>query len=611
MSTGGESTQGKSGRGQSVHGKSLDEKKAALLAAYQALAQAAEQAGLVSLAEDVRETRLPRLAEERLVLVVLGEFNRGKSTFLNALLGRSLLPVGITPTTPALVHVSYGEPPSGEVVLADGQRHAIEPTPETLASWLTVEGLASRSSASQGAPEVHHVELRVPAPLLAPQVTLVDTPGVNDLNEQRAEITYGYVPRADAALMLLDGTQILTASERQFLEERILRTTRERLVFVVTKMDLLDEDERRDALRFAQENLAKLIPEPAIFPVSSRREAAGRREESGFGPLLAHLDEVVGPSRRKVVLDHALADAQRLAGFVRQSLGLRERSLALPLDELEGRMARAKEKLGHGRRSLDEATQLIAAETAGLKARVRQDLADFANRFRESLPAEIAKVPGEDVRRYLSFFIQDAWKTWVEHEGERMAVTLEALAERVIEVANENVRTVTEAVSGELGPAETKVDLVVDSLKYDVSVFALGALGTTVFLFVNNLVGGLLTLATPLLAMVLRGRLAEEIKAEAAARAPATIDRVAVLVGEKLEAVVEDFATRLTTFVTEAGLALERGVAEVLDRALAERRRHTDTTAASEDGRKLAADFAAVKAVDESLAEIRQAVWLA
>jgi len=318
----------------------------------------------------------------------------------------------------------------------------------------------------------------------------------------------------------------------------------------------------------------------------------------------------VGPARRTMVLDHALADAQRLAGFVRQSLGLRERSLALPLGELEQRMARAKEKLGHGRKSLDEATKLISAETSALKARVRQDLAEFATRFRETLPGEIAKVPGEDVRRYLSFFIQDTWKTWVEHEGERMAVTLEALAEKVIEVANENVRTVTEAVSGELGPTETKVDLVIDSMKYDVSVFALGALGTTVFLFVNNLVGGLLTLATPLLAVILRGRLADEIKVEAAARAPATVDRVAALVGEKLDAVVEDFATRLATFVTEAGLALERGVAEVLDRALSERRAHGETSASSDDGKQLAADFAAVKAVDESLAEIRQAVWL-
>ena len=60
-----------------------------------------------------------------------------------------------------------------------------------------------------------------------------------------------------------------------------------------------------------------------------------------------------------------------------------------------------------------------------------------------------------------------------------------------------------------LGPSQTKVEIKVDTLKYDASVFALGALGTTVFLFVNTLVGGVLALAAPVLAMVLRGRVAD------------------------------------------------------------------------------------------------------
>ena len=60
-------------------------------------------------------------------------------------------------------------------------------------------------------------------------------------------------------------------------------------------------------------------------------------------------------------------------------------------------------------------------------------------------------------------------------------------------------------MSTELGPTETKVDIRVDTLKYDASVFALGALGTTVFLFVDGLVGGVLTLAAPLLAFFFAG----------------------------------------------------------------------------------------------------------
>jgi len=467
---------------------------------------------------------------------VLGEFNHGKSTFVNALVGRAVLPVGITPTTAVLTHISHGPALGAERVMESGEKRPLDAA--RLADWATVEGLASNapgasaSATAASAPPadtIHHIDLRLPAPILASRLTIVDTPGVNDINEQRADITYGYIPRADATLFLLDATQILSASERQFLEERILRSSRERLIFVVAKIDLLDEAELAEALAFAREHLARIVPEPAIFPVSARRELAGQRETSGFAPLYAHIGVTVETGRRRLLLDHALADATRLSAFVRQSLAMRRRSLELALPELEDRIARARARLAAGQKGLDAANKTIRAETAALKARVRQDLADFAAEFRATLPPEIDKVDGNDVRRYLSFFMQDTWKAWTEAEGEKISSTLEALAEKVIEVANENVREVTETVAGELGPAETKVNLQIDTLKYDASVFALGALGTTVFLFVDGLVGGALTLAAPLLAFLLRGRVAAQVKAEAKAQAPQAVDRVAAV----------------------------------------------------------------------------------
>ena len=93
------------------------------------------------------------------------------------------------------------------------------------------------------ADEVAYVELGYPSDILKDNVVLVDTPGVNDLNEQRAEVTYGYVPRADAVLFLLDAGQALKDSERVFLGSHILDGTRERLIFVLGKMDLLNDDE--------------------------------------------------------------------------------------------------------------------------------------------------------------------------------------------------------------------------------------------------------------------------------------------------------------------------------------------------------------------------------
>jgi small GTP-binding protein len=582
------------------------ERKQAIRDVLGRLAEVADRAGLASTARDIRQTRMPKLDEERFSLVVLGEFNHGKSTFINALLGEAILPVGITPTTAVLAHVRHGEAVKAEAVMEGGARKPIDAA--RLGDWLTVGGESIRGGADGGG--LAYVEIQHPSPFLRDNVTVVDTPGVNDINEQRADITYGYVPRADAVIFLLDAGQILTASERQFLEERILRSSRDRLVFVVTKIDLLDPEDLEEALAFARKHLARLVADPAIFPVSAKRALARAPGDGGrMEALLAHLRLSLGSERRRLLFDHALTDASRLSSFVRQSLGMRRRSLELPMDELAERVASAQERLKEGKRALDAAADIIQAETAALRARVRQDLAAFADRFAEVLPAEIEAVPAPDVQRYLGAFIQDRWKSWLEQEGEMMAGELERLAEKVIEVANERAEGISRGVAEDMAGGAGRLNISVDTFKYDASVFALGALGTTVFLFVNNLAGGLLTLAAPVVAMLLKGRVAQEIKTEARERAPEVVRKVAATVAPKLDEIVDGFAGRLKEFIAEAGAALARGIAEVLDRALAERSQLKDAAADSSEGMAIDRALGELRAIEERIADIRQAVW--
>jgi hypothetical protein len=317
----------------------------------------------------------------------------------------------------------------------------------------------------------------------------------------------------------------------------------------------------------------------------------------------------LGAERRRLLFDHALTDATRLSAFVRQSLGMRRRSLELPMDELAQRVHSAQARLKDGKRALDEAAEIIQAETAGLKARVRQDLASFAEDFSAALPAGIDEVSGPDVQRYIGRFIQDTWKGWLENEGEMIAEELERLAERVIEVANERAEGLTRAVSEDLAGVEGRLQITVDTFKYDASVFALGALGTTVFFFVNSLAGGLLTLAAPIVAVLLKGRAAAEVKSEARERAPETVRKVAAVLAPKLDEIIDGFAGRLKDFIAEAGEALARGIAEVLDRALAERQQIRDAAQASSEGMAIDKALQELKTIDEDIAEIRQSVW--
>src|SRR5512147_3020141 len=102
--------------------------KREIVGRFQQLAEVADSIGMISLARDIRTSRIPKIEAERFHLVVLGEFNHGKSTFVNALLGADILPAGITPTTAAINHVVYAPSPTAKVVLTTGESRLLDPS---------------------------------------------------------------------------------------------------------------------------------------------------------------------------------------------------------------------------------------------------------------------------------------------------------------------------------------------------------------------------------------------------------------------------------------------------------------------------------------------------
>ena len=231
-------------------------------------------------------------------------------------LGAPVLPAGITPTTATINHLVYSEKPHAKALLFDDTVKPIDlsqggaQAQRALADWVTIE--------SQKSEKVRHVEVGWPAEILKDRVTLVDTPGVNDMNEARAEITYNYIPRADAVIFLLDGAQVLKQSERAFLEQRILRRSKDKLIFVIGKADLLSPEEREEAVSYCRRHLAPILEnEPALFLISAKQALSGHPEQSGIPPLVDYLQKYLSGQRGRVLLDNASGDGQRPLASVR------------------------------------------------------------------------------------------------------------------------------------------------------------------------------------------------------------------------------------------------------------------------------------------------------
>jgi small GTP-binding protein len=246
-----------------------------LLEAERALLQALRS--LLERLETDAETvaRLDELVDhldELFLVVVVGEFNAGKSSLLNALFGEKIMEEGPIPTTAKITVLRYGP----------------EPLVRQLSEYL--------------------VERQHPAPLLR-YLHLVDTPGTNSIVRRHQEITERFIPRADLVLFVTSFDRPLSESERQFLAF-IREAWGKRLVFVLNKVDLADPSGREleQVLAYLAASCREVMGfEPRVFPVSAELAYAAKTtaapssrdvlwEQSRFGPLETFVTETLAGS---------------------------------------------------------------------------------------------------------------------------------------------------------------------------------------------------------------------------------------------------------------------------------------------------------------------------
>ena len=171
--------------------------------------------------------------DELFLLVIVGEFNSGKSAFINALLGQKVVVEGVTPTTTQINLLRYGAEQKREVI------------------------------------DENHYTLILPIDWLR-EITIVDTPGTNAIIRSHETITTQFVPRSDLVIFITSSDRPFTESERVFMEH--IREWGKKVVIVINKIDLLDqESDIQQVTKFVAENAQMSLGiTPEIFPVSSR-----------------------------------------------------------------------------------------------------------------------------------------------------------------------------------------------------------------------------------------------------------------------------------------------------------------------------------------------------
>lgn len=317
----------------------LTERQAALLESLRALLEQLD-AALVRFGADVAPGDARALRDtlahldELFLLVVAGEFNSGKSSFVNALLGATVMPEGVTPTTDRITLLRHGDQPAEELR------------------------------------EAALLERDYPAEILR-QLTIVDTPGTNAVVRRHEELTRDFIPRADLVLFTTSADRPFTESERTFLE--LIKTWGKKIVLVLNKIDILQPAELDQVLAFVRSNAYDLLgTHPEVFPVSARLAKQARAgdnpqawEQSRFAAVERYIVETLDEEERvRLKLLSPLGVAQHISGkylaVARERLATLQDDFAA-LDNIERQLALFRQDLGGDLQyHINEVTQILS-----------------------------------------------------------------------------------------------------------------------------------------------------------------------------------------------------------------------------------------------------------
>lgn len=398
-----------------------------------------ENAGIANALRDLKRD----IENDFFTIVVLGEFKRGKSTFINSLLGEALLPTDVLPETATINAIMYSEDKQLKVSMQDGSERDGEATREYLQRF-------SARSTEEDVNKIKYLKIGYPAEILKDRVVIVDTPGVSDINEQRCEVTYRFVPKANIVVFLLDANSPFKKTEKDFIEERLLSQGIDNILFLVNKYDCVDEEEEEDYLEDLQFRMVKAFSNGehtlkaiTLYPLSAKMAMEG---------ILKGNEELIkysGIKEVKAALQKMAREGRVEEEKVNRYKARLRNILMLLINSLENERALKSadvDKLREAKRGLDDmlAEQVtnkqniykyVETEKPSIYAMADKSLQYFYKKFEERVIDDIQFYKGLDFKDYVELRVsrtmQREMENWVATYSPSIDQLLKALEKEI------------------------------------------------------------------------------------------------------------------------------------------------------------------------------------
>jgi len=321
-----------------------------------------------------------RMVREQLLsnsfnLVILGQFKRGKTTLINSLIGKEILPSSVVPLTSIVTILKYGEKIRCNIFMEDGSEKNVRI--EELADFITEKGNPKNMRGVRCA----HIEYS--SPFLEKGMLLVDTPGVGSTFLHNTETTYEYLDHLDAALFLMSADVPISQVEKELLDT--IKGSTQKIFFVLNKIDYLNPKEIEEIAAFNKHVLEEMgFTVNEIWPISAREALKAKTNnndiqlsQSGLLNLEDALGRFLSLEKGKIVLNTAISKANRLISQVLSQIGIEKKTLESSEEELENRINTFHKLVANLNQDREDTAYLLKGESDKLCLKVEEMLKLF------------------------------------------------------------------------------------------------------------------------------------------------------------------------------------------------------------------------------------------
>lgn len=399
-----------------------------------------------------------RIQHEQLQIAVIGQFKRGKSTFVNALIGAPVLPTAVVPLTAIGTFIAWQSKPLIQVQFTDGKpiehftASGVEDIRKILSRFVTEEGNPSNRLG------IARVNLFYPAPILADGTILIDTPGIGSTFTHNTEAALRLIPECDASLVVMSSDPPITETELAYL--RRLKSKIGRVFFVVNKIDYLTSAEQHAVIGFLRKVLTDeslINPGGSIFGVSARLGLSAKLsrdhdalKRSGMAEIEDHLVRYLATEKMQSLEDAINRNAADVLSRASDEVELRAKALRMPLEQLEQKSS----AFGEALRSIEAQRLTIGDLLRGDRRRLVDDLETRIKRLREDASSSLAQV------------IDDGLSHSEAGREEKVASALSVAIEDLFSKTGENfVGTFSRQAGDILANHRRRVDALVDQVR--------------------------------------------------------------------------------------------------------------------------------------------------